>query len=130
MLSVVPLSLGLFVGCDPLPQFQRQLLLQRAEKWNLVRSCYPVCDFGKVPTSIITSDPALRHSVPETYPGQLLPLTPLPPAPPRTSPFLHLALPPVWEGTLKACRNRVGVGDIVLAFEHWGRGGENPLSPT
>lgn len=94
MLSVVPLSLGLFVGCDPLPQFQRQLLLQRAEKWDLVRSCYPVCDFGKVPTSIITSDPALRHSVPETYPGQLLPLTPAPPPPvlpPSSTLLSHLS---------------------------------------
>lgn len=127
MLSIVPLSLSLFMGCDPLPQFQRQLLLQRAEKWDLVRSCYLVCGFRKVPTSIITSDPALRHSVPETYPGQLLQLPTTPSTPLGTSPFLHLALPPAWEGTLKACRNWVGVGGIVLAFEHWG--GKNPLSP-
>lgn len=74
----------------------------------------------KDPTSVITSDPTLRHSVPDNDPDRfLLPTLALPPPP--TQPPPHL----VGKEHFKVHRDRVGVGGIVLAFE---LGKNNPLS--
>lgn len=71
---------------------------------------YLLCGLGKVPSSVITSDPTLRHSVPENYLGQFLLLVPLPSA---IQPS-HLcgrnigAQEHLEAGTLKVHRSRVG----------------------
>lgn len=77
---------------------------------------YHLCGLGKISTSVIASDPALRHSVPDNDPDSpdpflLLTLVP----PPSSAQPSHL----LWKERHKVHRDRVGVGGILLAFEHW-----------
>lgn len=73
-----------------------------------------MCSLGKIPTSVITSDPTLRHSVPDNDPGLFLLFTLVPPPSPTQPSCLF------GKEHFKVHRNRVGgVGGLVLAFEHW-----------